>query len=51
MERIYPGPVPGSSDARGVAVALYGTRVFVTGGATGPDQQTGIGYVTLDCAP
>jgi len=50
-KRIYPGPVPGSSDATGVAVAPDGTRVFVTGGATGPDHQTEINYVTLAYAP
>jgi hypothetical protein len=46
-KRLYAGPVLGFSAATGVAASPDGTRVFVTGGATGPDHQTEINYTTL----
>jgi DNA-binding beta-propeller fold protein YncE len=49
--RLYPGPVAGFSEATGVAVSPDGSRVFVTGGATGPDPHTEINYTTLAYSP
>jgi DNA-binding beta-propeller fold protein YncE len=45
--RLHTGSVPGFSQAMGVAVSPDGTRVFVTGGATGPNRQPEINYTTL----
>jgi hypothetical protein len=50
-KRIYPGPVPGFTQATGIAASPDGTRVFVTGGATGPNGQPGVNYTTLAYAP
>ena len=49
--RLYTGSVPGFTQATGVAVSPDGTRVFVTGGATGPNQQPEINYTTLAYSP
>jgi hypothetical protein len=49
--RLYTGSVPGFTQATGVAVSPDGTRVFVTGGATGPNGQPGINYTTLAYSP
>jgi len=49
--RLYTGSVPGFTQATGVAVSPDGSRVFVTGGATGPNQQPEINYTTLAYSP
>jgi DNA-binding beta-propeller fold protein YncE len=49
--RLYVGPAAGFSQATGVAVSPDGTRIFVTGGATGPDRHTEINYTTLAYSP
>jgi hypothetical protein len=49
--RLYTGSVPGFTQATGVAVSPDFTRVFVTGGATGPNQQPEINYTTLAYSP
>ena len=49
--RLYTGSVPGFTQATGVAVSPDGTCVFVTGGATGPNQQPEINYTTLAYSP
>jgi len=49
--RLYTGSVPGFTQATGVAVSPDGTRVFVTGGATGPNGQPQINYTTLAYSP
>ena len=49
--RLYLGPVAGFSEATGVAVSPDGSRVFVTGGATGPDSHPEINYTTLAYSP
>jgi DNA-binding beta-propeller fold protein YncE len=49
--QLYTGSVPGFTQAKGVAVSPDGTRVFVTGGATGPNQQPEINYTTLAYSP
>src|SRR5262249_19519142 len=47
--RLYTGSAPGLSEATGVAVSPDGTRVFVTGGATGPKPV--VNYTTLAYSP
>ena len=49
--RLYTGSVPGFTQATSVAVSPDGTRVFVTGGATGPNRQPEINYTTLAYSP
>ena len=49
--RLYTGSAPGFTQATGVAVSPDGSRVFVTGGATGPNQQPEINYTTLAYSP
>jgi hypothetical protein len=49
--RLYTGSVPGFTQATGVAVSPDFRRVFVTGGATGPNQQPEINYTTLAYSP
>ena len=49
--RLYTGSAPGFTQATGVAVSPDGSRVFVTGGATGPNQQPEISYTTLAYSP
>ncbi len=49
--RLYTGSAPGFTQATGVAVSPDFSHVFVTGGATGPNQQPEINYTTLAYAP
>ena len=49
--RLYTGSVPGFTQATGVAVSPDSSRVFVTGGATGPNRQSEINYTTLAYSP
>lgn len=49
--RLYTGSVPGFTQATGVAVSPDFSHVFVTGGATGPNQQPEISYTTLAYSP
>ena len=49
--RLYTGSVPGFTQATSVAVSPDFSRVFVTGGTTGPNQQSEISYTTLAYSP